>query len=132
MKGLGADERYWAALREGRVELPQCANCHRWRWPAPFRCGDCGSWEMEWQSVALDGRIFTWTRAWHPFGGAENLGLPYVSVLVELPAAGGVRLLGLLEGDGSEPRIGAPVVGRIDTTRAFDREIPALRWSIAA
>ena len=86
---------------------------------------------MEWTPVELDGRIFTWTRTWHPFSGTESLGLPFAPVLVELPAAGGIRLLGLLEGKG-EPRIGDRVTGRIDSTKAFDRTIPSLRWAAAA
>ena len=131
MKGLGADERYWQSLGKGHVELPRCADCRRWHWPAPFRCGDCGSWDMEWTPVELDGRIFTWTRTWHPFSGTESLGLPFAPVLIELPQAGGIRLLGLLEGKG-EPRIGDRVTGRIDSTKAFDRTIPSLRWAAAA
>lgn len=86
---------------------------------------------MDWVPVKLDGRIFTWTRTWHAFGGTEGLGLPFVPVLVELPAAGGIRLLGLLDSTG-EPRIGDPVTGRIGSTQAFDRQIPSLRWAAAA
>ena len=129
MRGLGADSRYWQALDEGHLELPRCENCGRWHWPAPFRCGECGSWDMAWAPVAIAGRIFTWTRAWHAFAGSERLGIPFVPVLVELPDAGGIRLLGLFEGDG-EPRIGGRVTGRIGATAAFDRTIPALRWMI--
>jgi uncharacterized protein len=86
---------------------------------------------MEWVPVAIAGRLFTWARAWHAFGGSEQLGIPFVPVLVEFPDAGGIRLLGLLEGEG-EPRIGQAVTGRIGATQAFDRTIPALRWQIAS
>lgn len=131
MKGLGADDRYWQALAEGQVELPRCAECRRWHWPAPFRCGNCGSWEMDWTAVELDGRIFTWTRTWHPFGGTESLGLPFSPVLVELPEAGGIRLLGLFE-SADTPKIGDRVTGRIAATSAFNRSIPSLRWASRA
>lgn len=86
---------------------------------------------MKWTPVALAGQIFTWTRTWHAFGGTEKLGLPFVPVLIELPEAGGIRLLGLLEG-GDEPRIGARVTGRIDQTEAFNRTIPSLRWAVTS
>ena len=129
MKGLGDDGRYWLALGEGRLELPRCVTCQHWHWPAPFRCPDCGSAELAWHEVVPSGRIFTWARAQHPFAGTEGLGLPYTSVLVELPDAGGIRLLGLLDGD-TEPRIGAPVTGAVTTTHAFDRDVPAWRWSV--
>lgn len=127
-KGLGADERYWQALDQGRLELPRCASCRRWSWPAPFRCSECGAAEAEWDAVEPVGVIYSWTRTWHNFGGAEALGLPYVSVLVEVPAAGGIRLLGLFDNELPPPSIGLPVTGKVVATEAFGRSIPAWRW----
>ena len=57
-KGLGADGVYWEALEAGRLELPRCARCGHWRWPAPFRCRDCGSTQLEWIEIEPEGRIF--------------------------------------------------------------------------
>ena len=127
-KGLGADERYWEALGEGRLELPRCVKCTRWRWPAPFRCGDCGSTEMDWITLEPAGKIYSWTRAWHRFGGTESFPVPYVAVLVELPEAGGIRLLGRLDEAADDPQIGQLVTGRMVPTKAFGRDIPAWRW----
>ena len=127
-KGLGADEPYWRALAEGELSLPRCAKCQRWRWPAPFRCGDCGSVEMNWVSVDPVGRIYTWTRTWHRFAGTETLPIPYVPVLVEVPGAGGIRLLGLLDENAGEPAIGLVVAGRVMPTEAFGKTVPAWRW----
>lgn len=129
--GSGNDQRYWTALSEGRLELPRCDNCKRWVWPAPFRCSDCGSWSIAWEAVKPEGRLYSWTRTWHPFAGAEALGLPYVTVSVELPQAGGIRLFGLLE-PGAEAAIGVQVIGAVQTSHVFDRDIPAFRWSVAA
>lgn len=130
MKGLGNDAAYWKALGEGALSLPKCASCRQWRWPAPFRCGDCGSWSFEWQAVPMQGVIYSWTRTAHPFAGAEDFERPYVTVSVALPQAGGVRLFGLLE-PGEDAAIGRLVVGRVRKTRAFGRELPALSWSVA-
>lgn len=131
MKGLGADERYWQALSEGRLELPRCASCGHWHWPAPFRCSACGGWDFEWIPTEMAGAIYSWTRTWHPFDGAESLGSPFVSVAVELPQAGGIRLLGILEEDAA-PTIGRRVAGRVGSSHVYGRDIPALRWKIAA
>jgi uncharacterized protein len=131
VKGLGADVRYWDALAEGRLELPRCTSCRRWIWPAPFRCGECGGWDIGWEPVEMAGSIYSWTRTWHPFLGAEDLGLPYATVSVELPQAGGVRLFGLLE-PVDDVAIGANVEGSVKTSRVFERDIPALRWSLVA
>lgn len=123
----GGDRRYWDALAEGRLELPRCAACGRWHWPAVWRCGDCGSWDHVWTERPLAGEVFTWTRTWHRFPGTEELPLPFVTAVVALPGLP-VRLAGIVEGDDSAIEIGTPVAGRIASTLAFGRSIPALRW----
>lgn len=127
----GADQRYWDALAEGRLEMPRCAGCQRWHWPAVWRCGACGSWGQTWHAVPLEGVIYSWTRTWHPFGGTEEIGTPFVSAVASLPHAGGRRLVGILEGDEAGLGIGAPVLGRISTTHVWGDDILAVRWRLA-
>jgi uncharacterized OB-fold protein len=56
------------------------------------------------------GQIYSWERAWHPVHPALKDAGPYVVVLVELPHAGGIRMIGNLLGDPhQEVRIGAAV-----------------------
>lgn len=131
LNGLGNDANYWRALGEGRLSLPKCAGCKRWVWPAPFRCSECGSWELAWQDVEMKGEVYAWTRVRHPFGGAEALGLPYVVASVALPQANGIRLFGLLE-PGDDAAIGLKVTGKVRTTHAFDRDVLAISWSPVA
>lgn len=126
----GADGPYWQALAAGTLQLQRCAQCAHWHWPAVWRCAHCGSWEQRWEPVEARGTVFSWTRSWHAFGGAEGLDLPYVSMIVELPHAGGRRLLGVLEGDASQLAIGAPVRGATSFTGSDGRNIPALRWRL--
>jgi len=126
---LGAEARYWQALAEGRLELPQCEGCGRWHWPAVWRCGDCGSWDHAWRETALAGAVFTWTRTWHPFGGTEGFEKPFATVLVALSGAP-VRLSGVIEGPQEALKIGAPVLGRVDRTVFAGAAMPALRWRI--
>ena len=65
---------------------------------------------MRWVQVAGKGKIWTWTRCWHPVHPALKARGPYISVLVELPGAGNVRMLGNLLGDtAQEVKIGAAV-----------------------
>jgi len=127
---LGAEGRYWQALAEGHLELPQCTGCGRWHWPAVWRCGACGSWEHRWREVALSGAIFTWTHTWHPFGGTEGIDKPFVTLLVSL-AEVPIRLLGILEGPEDGVKIGAAVIGRIDRTPFGDHFVPAIRWRLS-
>ena len=58
------------------------------------------------------GLIHSWERVWHPSHTSLKHHGPYLVVLVELPQAGSVRLLGNLLGDPlREVRIGDPVHG---------------------
>ena len=123
-----ADAPYWQGLAEGRLVMQQCQGCHRWRWPAAFRCGDCGTWDPAWREVPLEGVVYSWTKTWHPFGGTEGIGTPFVTVLAELPQAGNRRLMGLLEGDEARLGVGAPLSGRVDSTPFGDTQLPSLRW----
>lgn len=132
MHATGADGPYWYALAEGRLELPRCTGCGRWHWPAVFRCGQCGSWESKWEPVEMRGRVFSWTRSWHAFGGSEGLGVPYVSLIVVLPQAGNRRVLGVLTGDDAALVIGATVIGEVSATPFEGQSIPALRWRLAS
>jgi uncharacterized OB-fold protein len=127
---IGAEGRYWDALSEGRLELPRCRGCGIWHWPAVWRCGECGSWEHEWFEQPLVGTVFTYTRTHHRFAGSEAFALPFVSVLVLL-ASVPVRLIGVLEGDEHDLRIGAGVTGKIGRTGFGKASIPALRWRLA-
>lgn len=128
---IGAEGQYWAALNEGRLELPQCEGCDRWHWPAVWRCGDCGSWDHAWHEQPLTGTVFTWTRTWHPFGGTEAFEKPFVTLIVALDTVP-IRLTGVLEGEEGGIAIGAPVTGRIGATAFAGSQIPALRWRMTA
>lgn len=131
MAGLGADGRYWEGLEAGNLVLPRCRSCQTWHWPARFRCGDCGSWDVDWQPVDLSGVIYSWTRTWHPFAGTESLGRPYCTVSVELPQAGSVRMFGLLE-QPDAAAIGVGVRGRVANSHVLGRDLPAIYWRVAA
>ncbi|WP_205007849.1 Zn-ribbon domain-containing OB-fold protein [Sphingosinithalassobacter portus] len=128
------DAPYWAALEQGRLNLPTCKNCGVWHWPPVSRCAECDSWGLDWHDIPLEGEIFSWTRTWHPFGGTEGLEKPFVTVVVAIPAAGNRRLMGLLEGvaDTAPVPIGAAVKGRVSHTRYGETEIPTILWHLAA
>lgn len=128
---VGAESPYWEALLDGRLALQKCAQCGVRHTPAVWRCSACGSWEHVWEDVPMRGRIFTWTRNWHRFGGQEALDLPFITVIVELDGGGGARVMGLLDKGSAEIAIGARVTGvRADTSYA-DRTVPSIRWSLA-
>ena len=127
----GVDQPYWDGLAVGELRLQRCADCRTWIWGPQSICGDCHSFRIDWESVDPVGVVYSWTRSWYPY--IEELAdtIPYVSVLVELPAAGGRRVLGILADDADTvPTIGETVVGRFDS--AGPGPWPLLRWHRAA
>lgn len=129
--GIGADDEYWRGLERGEFRLPRCAGCDAWTWPAHYRCGVCGGWEMDWTTLEPRGRIFTWTRTWYPFERvAERAGdVPFVTVVAEIPQAGGARVMGIYEGDRENLKIGSEVIGRILPPSAKAKGYPSIIWA---
>jgi uncharacterized protein len=112
--GVSADDNYWAALEDGEFKLCRCAKCQAWMWPAHYRC-PCGSWDFSWVKLEPRGNIYSWVRTHYPFDRiqARAKDVPFVSVLAEIPEAGNVRVMGVLNGSEEGLRIGARVRGII-------------------
>jgi hypothetical protein len=104
------DLPYWQGTRAGKLMVQRCGACSAWQWGPEWLCHKCLSFDMRWTEVEGQGRIYSWTRAWHPVHPALKSVGPYIAVLVELPAAGGIRMLGNLLGDPKQKvEIGAAV-----------------------
>lgn len=130
--GIGADGPYWDALEAGEFKIARCRGCDTWLMPAHFRCGTCGSWEIGWDDVVPEGVLYAWTRN-HAVSDVlkERRGdLPYVTVLVELPQAGGARVPGILVGDPPSLKIGARVRGIIRPPGDRARGYATMTWEI--
>lgn len=123
----GVDTGYWEGLRAGELRLLQCGSCASWIWGPRWMCGHCHSFDLEWARVEAQGRVYSWTRSWHPFIAELGDHLPYVSLLVELYGADSSRVLGLLaENDTEGIAIGDEVSGIIQVPE--DSSWPVLRW----
>jgi hypothetical protein len=84
-------------------------------------------------SVEAHGRIFSWERVWHPSHAALKQHGPYLAVLVELPHAGGVRMVGNLLGDPFHSiAIGAEVEGVFEHHLQADPQYSLLQWRLAS
>ena len=104
----GLDTPYWEGTRARELRVQRCRACRAWQWGPEWICHGCLAFDLEWAVVAPRGTIYSWERAWHPVHPALRGHGPYVVVLVELPHAGNVRMVGNLVG-GGEPSIGAHV-----------------------
>lgn len=127
----GLDAPHWDGLRAGRLLLQRCTDCRTWVWsPRPI-CPGCHCFDMGWEAVEPRGTIYSWTRTWQPFARESTGHLPYVVVLVELPAADGRRVMGVLaQSDGVIPKIGAAVHGAIEQP-PDDAHWPLVRWHLS-
>ena len=86
---------------------------------------------MTWQPVQPAGTIYSWERSHHPVHPALKGHGAYIAILVELPQAGNVRMLGNLLGDATQDVvIGAPVVGQYEH-HAGESPYTLLQWRYA-
>jgi uncharacterized OB-fold protein len=92
------DAPFWDGLRRETIVVQRCASCGGYQWGPELVCYRCGALAPEWATVpgAPRGRIYSWERVWHPVDPSLRAAVPYVVVLVELPDADDVRLLGNL------------------------------------
>ena len=95
----GLDQEFWDAARRHELKVQRCNNCQTFQFGPEWICHNCRSFDLGWAQVSGRGRIYSWERAWYPVHPALQNALPYVVVLVELPDAGNVRMVGNLLGD---------------------------------
>lgn len=106
----GLDQPYWDGTRDHRLRVQRCNGCHQHQWGPEWMCHRCQSFDVGWVDVEGQGRIFSWQRVHHPVHPALTEQGPYLVVLVELPQADGIRMVGNLLGDpAQEVMIEAPV-----------------------
>ncbi|MGO9603081.1 MAG: Zn-ribbon domain-containing OB-fold protein [Candidatus Binataceae bacterium] len=95
----GVDREFYEATRRHELVVQRCAKCGTFQFPAEWICHKCQTLEPGWERVSSRGRIYSWERVWHPAHPALKNACPYLVVVVELPDAGNVRMVGNLLGD---------------------------------
>ena len=120
---------YWTGLRQNQLLVQRCPHCRTWQFGPEWLCHHCHAFDSEWKEVEPRGRIFSWERVWHPSHAALRQHGPYLAVLVELPHAGGVRMIGNLLGDPMQMvTIGAEVEGVFEHHPDSDPTYSLLQW----
>ena len=95
----GLDRGFWDAAKRHELVVQRCASCQGFQFGPEWICHQCHSFDLGWHAVSGRGRIYSWERVWHPVHPALKGACPYLVVLVELPDAGNVRMVGNLLGD---------------------------------
>ena len=127
----GLSEPFWSGLREGVLRVQRCTHCGQWQFGPEWICHVCLRFDPAWTEVAPKGRIYSWERVWHPAHHALNEQGPYVAVLVELPHAGNVRMVGNLLGDPMQDvSIGAGVTGVFEHHPDAQPSYSLLQWRL--
>ena len=127
----GLDRPYWDGARAHELRVQRCAACKTWRWGPEWICHACRSFDAEWIAVEPVGRIHGWERVWHPVHPSLGDAVPYVIVLVELPHAGGVRMIGNLVGDPLAPvAVGARVRAVFEDHERAEAPYTLVHWEI--
>jgi uncharacterized protein len=106
----GLDKEFWEAAQRHEVVVQRCRDCLTFQFGPEWICHNCRSTELGWHKVSGRGRVYSWQRVWHPVHPALKSTCPYVIVLVELPDAGNVRMVGNLLGDPREEVVIGSVV----------------------
>lgn len=123
----GLDKEFWEAARRHELVVQRCNQCNAFQFGPEWICNKCHSFDLGWHRVSGKGRIYSWERIWHPVHPALKDACPYMVVLVELPDAGNVRMVGNLLGDAmDEVVIGSDVEAVFEDHP--DAEVTLVQW----
>lgn len=83
---------YWAATREGRIDVQRCLQCGACRFYPRVLCPACWSDRAEWLPTSGRGEIHSYTIVHRAPSAGFSQATPYAVALVDLDA--GVRIVG--------------------------------------
>jgi uncharacterized OB-fold protein len=129
----GLDRPYWEAAARHELVVQRCRACRTWQWGPEWICHACHSFDVGFERVSGRGRIYSYERVWHAVHPALVSAVPYLVVLVELPDAGHVRMIGNLLGDARRPvAIGAPVEAVFEDRADGKAPYALVQWKLAS
>ena len=128
----GLDAPYWEGTQRHELWVQRCRACSTWQWGPEWLCHECHSFDVGWEQVAAEGSIYSWERPWHPVHPSLADGVPYVVLLIELPHAGGIRMVGNLHGDPLAPfAIGDPVTAVFEDHDDPQQPYTLVQWALS-
>ena len=128
----GLSKPFWDGLRKETIMVQRNARTKVYQFPPQWICHDTQTFDVQWVATEPRGVIYSWTRVWHPVHPAVKTACPYIVVVVELPQAGRVRMLGNLLGDPRQTvEIGTPVEAVFEHHNDTDPPFTLLQWRIA-
>jgi uncharacterized OB-fold protein len=102
VEGLG--QGFWEGAKRHVLCLQRCLDCKTWQGAPEVVCRHCGSDRLGEEELAeTKGILYSWQRVWYPVHPALKDAVPYAVVLVAMPNAPAVRLVGNLVNDPGGP-----------------------------
>lgn len=136
---VNAGHAFWDYLEAGEFRLCRCAECHNWLWESyqggsDVRCGECGSWTIEWVEVPMRGEVYSWVVTNQSFADVEGFHdeVPYTTVEALIDGPAGPRVIGLLRGPSDGIHVGAPLDALIEPPSEQTNGYATLRWRLAS
>ena len=127
----GLDAPFWEGTRAHELRVQHCRSCEIHQWGPEWMCHACNSMELDWVTVEPVGQIYSWQRPHHPVHRALSDRGPYIIVLVELPHADNLRMVGNLLGDPlQEIEIGASVSVVFEDHDDGDPDFTLVQWEV--
>ncbi len=128
----GLDAPFWEGLTAEEIRLQHCQNCGAWQWGPEWICHKCHSHDVAFEMVEPTGRIYSYERVWHPVHPALKDQGPYIVVLVQIPEADNVRMVGNLLGDPHQKvEFGSPVKAVFEHHEADGTKWTLLQWKVS-
>ena len=101
---------WWDACARHEFVMQRCTACGAHRYPPKPVCYQCQSLEYDWHAVEGRGLIYSYAVMVHPVHPSLVDRVPYLAIVVELPDAGGERIIGnLLDASPEDLEIGKEV-----------------------
>ncbi len=92
---------FWDALKEHRIDIQQCDDCHQWVFFPRPHCPHCFSHRLTWKTISGEGELHTFTISRLPTLPELADELPQKLAVVELDEGPHINttLVGVDEGD---------------------------------
>ena len=100
---------FWEATARHELAIPRCRDCGKFRMPPTPFCPGCQSQAIDWVAISNNGVVYSFTLVTRSIVPGMEDSLPYVPAIIELPEAGGVRLItNIVDSPLDEISVGAP------------------------
>ena len=121
------DAPFWQGTRNHKLLVQHCPGCGTFQFGPEWICYNCRSEDLNWHECSGKGTVYAFERVWHPVHPALKDRVPYLIVLVELPDAGNVRMVGNLLG---EPEQNVQIGDTVEVAWEDHEEVTLVQWRV--